>query len=139
MIETDAQKLLDKDLMDKAMGGQGIFTSKTITTEPVVMKEGGTFKWDEGPIVSVLREHVDFIKEQLASKQTFLEQEVARQREAKEMAEVDVYKLRKENMVLKVALTQAICQVEVHNEQEDAPWSTDRTMIDRWEALTVMT
>lgn len=83
----------------------------------------------------VLKEHVAFLREQLAAKQSWhdfvfesLRAEMAKLNNAFESA-------RAENVKLKVALAQAVQECGFHDEQEDNPHKTLDSDYEFWNAL----
>jgi hypothetical protein len=83
----------------------------------------------------VLKEHIAFLREQLAARQLWhdfvfegLRAELAKLDNAFESA-------RAENVKLKVALAQAVQEVYFHDEQDGNPHDTDDGDYDRWNAL----
>ena len=87
-------------------------------------------------VITVLREHLAFVKEQLASKETWLQHDLERSREQAVKIWEENQSLGEDCEELRVALAEAISEVQFHNQDSDSTYETRQEDINEWILLT---
>ncbi len=85
--------------------------------------------------VDVLREHVAFLREMLAERQTWQLARLGDLQQRSQNQEAAIDRLRQDREQLRLALAVAVNEIESHNGEGDNPHRTDSRYLEDWYGL----